>query len=76
MYYEWLATLLTLVLGLVLPLLANFVPIYRAVTNTLRDSLDLYHQMATETKVTFTKLSTMGVSMTSSFCFLFFFFYV
>jgi ABC-type antimicrobial peptide transport system permease subunit len=45
MYYQWIAVLLTLLIGLLLPSLTNAVPIYRAITSTLRDSLDLYHQV-------------------------------
>ncbi|KAA6395290.1 MAG: putative permease family protein [Streblomastix strix] len=62
MYYTGIAVLLTVLLGLLIPLVANFYPIYHAYTSTLRDSLDLYHQLNQETRVSFTNLETMGVS--------------
>eukprot|EP00770_Monocercomonoides_exilis_P012226 MONOS_12168.1-p1 / transcript=MONOS_12168.1 / gene=MONOS_12168 / organism=Monocercomonoides_exilis_PA203 / gene_product=FtsX domain-containing protein / transcript_product=FtsX domain-containing protein / location=Mono_scaffold00655:21283-24749(-) / protein_length=1035 / sequence_SO=supercontig / SO=protein_coding / is_pseudo=false len=67
MFYETVAAILTVVLGLLMPLAANFFPIQRAVTSTLRDSLDLYHQLNSDTRVTFTNLHKMGVSLEAIF---------
>jgi len=36
--------------------------VQRALSNTLRDSLDLYHQTFAETQVTFTRLERLGLS--------------
>jgi len=43
----WLA----LSLGLVMPAVANILPISRALSRTLRDSLDVYHQSVSEVTV-------------------------
>jgi hypothetical protein len=66
MYYQPLAIILCIVLGLLLPRAANFFPIFRAVNSTLRDSLDLYHQLNNDTRVTFQSLRTMGISLTQT----------
>ncbi|KAH7820045.1 putative permease family protein [Monocercomonoides exilis] len=65
LFYEGGAVALTVCLGLLMPVAANFYPIHRAITRTLRDSLDLYHQLNSETQVTFTNLQTMGISFSA-----------
>ncbi|KAJ4453685.1 putative permease family protein [Paratrimastix pyriformis] len=45
-----------------MPLISNIFPIRRALSNTLRDSLDLYHQTFAGTRVTFTHLERLGLS--------------
>ena len=42
--------------GLIIPILANIVPISRALSRTLRDSLDVYHNVVSETVVTVMKV--------------------
>ncbi|GAM19320.1 hypothetical protein SAMD00019534_024950, partial [Acytostelium subglobosum LB1] len=54
------AVLVGVVMGLLLPILANIVPIQRALSKTLRDALDIYHQVKSETMVKFQKLESIG----------------
>ncbi|KAA6382354.1 MAG: putative permease family protein [Streblomastix strix] len=61
MFYQSAAIALTILLGLLIPIISNFYPIYHAYTSTLRDSLDLYHQLNMETKVSFVSFERMGV---------------
>ena len=56
------AVLLAFFVGLFVPLLSNFLPIKRALSRTLRDSLDIYHQVHTETQVRMVKLANLGLS--------------
>jgi ABC-type antimicrobial peptide transport system permease subunit len=42
------AIILGVVLGLVLPLIANILPIKRALSKNLRESLDMYHRSVNE----------------------------
>jgi len=51
-----------IVLGTAIPLFANVVPIKRALSNTLRDALDLYHQTFSEVTVRMLRLSELGLS--------------
>ena len=39
------------VLGLAMPVVANILPIQRALGRTLRDSLDVYHHVASDVSV-------------------------
>lgn len=55
--------LLGVVLGLVLPLISNIAPIQRALSRTLRDSLDVYHQVFSETTVQMIKLENLGLDL-------------
>jgi hypothetical protein len=45
-----------------MPLVANVGPIRRALSRTLRDALDIYHQVQAETSVKMVKLKGMGFS--------------
>ena len=56
------AVALAVVLGFVMPILANVVPIKRALSNTLRDALDIYHQVTSTVKVHVMKLESIGLS--------------
>ncbi|EFA84069.1 hypothetical protein PPL_03142 [Heterostelium album PN500] len=47
-------------MGLCLPILANIAPIQRALSRTLRDALDVYHQVKNETMVKIMKLEEIG----------------
>lgn len=49
-------------LGLLIPLVSNYLPIRRALSKTLRDSLDLYHRAVNGIVVTVMKLEKMGIS--------------
>ncbi len=53
--------IMALVLGFGMPLIANIAPIRRALSKTLRDSLDLYHQTFNETTVQMIKLGECGL---------------
>ena len=56
------AFILAIALGTVLPGLSTYIPIKRALTKTLRDSLDLYHRIVSGVKVTILKLQKLGLS--------------
>lgn len=56
------ALFLSISLGFFMPLIANVYPIKRALSRTLRDALDIYHQVSQETTVNFVKLETLGLS--------------
>ena len=49
-------------IGLVMPLLANYAPVRRALSSTLRDALDIYRKSANEISVQLQKLEDMGLS--------------
>eukprot|EP01103_Thecamoeba_quadrilineata_P013162 TRINITY_DN3567_c0_g1_i2.p1 TRINITY_DN3567_c0_g1~~TRINITY_DN3567_c0_g1_i2.p1 ORF type:complete len:1198 (-),score=214.19 TRINITY_DN3567_c0_g1_i2:59-3133(-) len=50
------------VLGLLMPLVSNILPIKRALSRTLREALDLYHQTVNEVKVTVQRLDDLDLS--------------
>jgi DNA-binding IclR family transcriptional regulator len=50
-------------IGLFVPLLSNILPIMRALSKTLRDSLDLYHRTIDEITVSVVKLEKLGLSI-------------
>jgi len=60
------AWVLGLTLGVVMPACAIVVPIRRALSSTLRDSLDLYHQTINQVTVTLRRLADVGISATES----------
>ena len=49
-------------LGLLIPLISNYLPIRRALSKTLRDSLDMYHRAVNGVVITVMKLEKMGIS--------------
>jgi ABC-type antimicrobial peptide transport system permease subunit len=49
-------------LGLLMPFIAIVSPIQRALSKTLRDALDIYHQVQSETEVQIMKLEQLGLS--------------
>jgi ABC-type antimicrobial peptide transport system permease subunit len=57
------AIILGAALGLAMPLISNVLPILRALSKTLRDSLDLYHRVLNEASVQVLKLERMGLSL-------------
>ena len=50
-------------MGLVIPLIANVMPIQRALSKNLRVSLDLYHKTINEITITIKRLEDMGMSV-------------
>lgn len=50
-------------MGLVIPLIANVMPIQRALSKNLRVSLDLYHRTINEITITIKRLEDMGMSV-------------
>ena len=61
---EYSSIILGVVVGFVMPIVANIGPIRRALSRTLRDSLDVYHNVQSETTVRMVKLKGMGLSLT------------
>jgi ABC-type antimicrobial peptide transport system permease subunit len=59
---DTVAVVIAAIVGLVMPLVSNIFPIRRALTKTLRDSLDVYHHVADEVSITVVKLSQLGLS--------------
>ena len=57
------AVLLSVAVGLVMPLVANVVPISRALSRTLRDSLDVYHHVVSDVTVRIIKLADLGLDL-------------
>eukprot|EP00708_Paratrimastix_pyriformis_P001987 GAFH01000724.1.p1 GENE.GAFH01000724.1~~GAFH01000724.1.p1 ORF type:complete len:1155 (+),score=530.18 GAFH01000724.1:461-3466(+) len=62
LFFDGNGAILCVLVGILMPLISNIFPIRRALSNTLRDSLDLYHQTFAETRVTFTHLERLGLS--------------
>ncbi|GAM21205.1 hypothetical protein SAMD00019534_043800 [Acytostelium subglobosum LB1] len=58
--YYTVAVLSGALMGFCLPILANIAPIQRALSRTLRDALDVYHQVKNETMVKIMKLEEVG----------------
>eukprot|EP00760_Papus_ankaliazontas_P012547 PhM_4_TR15359/c0_g1_i1/m.42023 len=48
--------------GLVVPVLSNIIPVRKALSKSLRESLDLYHVQNNETMVSVTKLENVGIA--------------
>lgn len=63
---HWSAVVLALCLGILIPLISVYLPIQRAMSKTLRDSLDLYHRVVNEISVQVQKLEKLGVSFAQS----------
>jgi len=43
-------------------MIANYIPIRRALSKSLKDSMDLYHRVISEITIKFMKLSKIGIS--------------
>lgn len=56
------AAMYGVVLGLIMPMIAIISPIQRALSRTLRDALDIYHQVQSEVTVRVIKLEKLGLS--------------
>ncbi|KAN0018407.1 hypothetical protein ACTFIU_011023 [Dictyostelium citrinum] len=52
-----------LLMGFFMPIVANIAPIQRALSRTLRDALDVYHQVKNETLVKIEKLEEVGLDV-------------
>eukprot|EP01105_Mastigella_eilhardi_P014560 TRINITY_DN3312_c0_g1_i1.p1 TRINITY_DN3312_c0_g1~~TRINITY_DN3312_c0_g1_i1.p1 ORF type:complete len:1294 (-),score=364.22 TRINITY_DN3312_c0_g1_i1:27-3428(-) len=57
------AVLIACVFGFFMPIVANIVPIRRALSKVLRDALDLYHNVQSEKAVKIQRLENMGLQM-------------
>eukprot|EP00826_Nyctotherus_ovalis_P039027 TRINITY_DN3712_c0_g1_i4.p1 TRINITY_DN3712_c0_g1~~TRINITY_DN3712_c0_g1_i4.p1 ORF type:complete len:585 (-),score=86.99 TRINITY_DN3712_c0_g1_i4:1329-3083(-) len=62
----WEAILLGVCIGTFLPILANTVPIQRALSKSLRDALNLYHHAISDIYISIVKLENMGTSLTQA----------
>lgn len=61
---DWKAIVIPVALGVVIPLVANIVPIRRVLSNTLRDALDLYHSSTNEVTLSIKRIESIGVNPT------------
>jgi len=62
-YLQTRSIVLGILLGTIMPVVANIVPIRQALSRTLRDALDLYHQSFSETIIKIERLENLGVSL-------------
>eukprot|EP00756_Hemistasia_phaeocysticola_P049200 Hpha_TRINITY_DN23646_c0_g1::TRINITY_DN23646_c0_g1_i1::g.57585::m.57585 len=60
---DLVSIIIPIILGLGVPLLANIVPIQRALGRSLRDALDIAHQSQSVTEVTAKRLEDMGLKL-------------
>ena len=63
---NWSAILLGVLLGIFMPILGVILPIRRALSQTLRDSLDVYHNTVYDSIIRVQRLENIGVSVTTS----------
>ena len=56
------AWVLALCMGFLMPIIANVVPIKRALSSTLRDALDIYHKAVQAVSVTVKRLQDVGIN--------------
>jgi ABC-type antimicrobial peptide transport system permease subunit len=59
--FTWIAIVVPVALGILIPIIANIVPIQAALGRSLRDSLDVTHQTFNETRVKMVKLEELGL---------------
>ena len=59
---HYTAIIIGFLLGILMPLISNIFPIFRALSKTLRDSLDLYHRVINIMAVRIMKLEKLGIS--------------
>jgi len=62
----WEAIVLGVCIGTFLPILANSLPIQRALSKGLRDALNLYHHTISDIYINIIKLENMGTSLTQA----------
>ena len=63
---HYTAIILAFSLGFFIPLISNYVPIQRAMSKTLRDSLDLYHRVVATMTIQIQKLEKLGISLSQT----------
>ncbi len=56
------AMIIGFALGIFIPVFSNYIPIQRALSKTLKDSLDIYHRVVTETTIIVMRLESIGLS--------------
>jgi len=64
---SWKAIGLGVGIGFVMPLVALIGPVQTALSKTLRDALDLYHSLSSDTIVQFVSLEKLGISATQTY---------
>ncbi|RKP17956.1 hypothetical protein ROZALSC1DRAFT_30291 [Rozella allomycis CSF55] len=62
-YLTFGALILGVSLGIILPFVGSIIPVRRALTKTLRDALDIYHNVVFDTTVSIKRLQDIGVSI-------------
>ena len=60
---HYTAIIIGFLLGILMPIISNIFPIFRALAKTLRDSLDLYHRVMNVMAVRIMKLEKLGISV-------------
>jgi ABC-type antimicrobial peptide transport system permease subunit len=60
---ETRAVVIAAIVGIVMPFVANILPIRRALSRTLRDSLDIYHHVISDVNVRVQKLAELGIDL-------------
>jgi len=65
---HWSALVLGAVLGILIPIVSNYFPIKKALSKSLRDSLDLLHRSIGEVSVTVQQLEKLGISFNQTIC--------
>lgn len=58
------AIILGVLIGILIPIVANIVPIQRALSLNLRTALDIYHKSVNEITIKIKKLEEIGLSLT------------
>ena len=62
----WLAIVVGVCVGTLVPVVANTLPIQRALSRALHDALNLYHHVITDLYISIIKLENMGTSLTQA----------
>ncbi len=62
----WIAIVIGLCVGLFIPIVANTLPIQRALSRALHDALNIYHHATSELYISIIKLENMGTSLTQA----------
>ena len=52
-----------LCVGIIIPFLSNIIPIHRALSQTLRDSLNIFHRVVGDISIKVQRLSSIGISV-------------
>jgi hypothetical protein len=51
-----------LIMGIIVPLVSNYLPVRSAMSKSLRDSLDIYRKTIDDLTVQMTNIENMGIS--------------